>query len=64
MLTIELVAINHEIHAFQIHYRVPLKSMPSARSTLKGYGMAVEKIQNRYTGKISEPLTNYQDVRY
>lgn len=47
--------------------RVPLKSHPSARQTLKGYGIAVEKIKGRYTsGKVldSEGLTNYQDAQY
>lgn len=47
--------------------RVPLKKMSTARRSLKEYGVAVEKVHNRYaTGKAvgSEGLTNYQDVRF
>jgi len=40
--------------------------MDSSRKTMKGLGIAYEKVQRRYgSGKlISEPLTNYQDVPY
>jgi hypothetical protein len=40
--------------------------MDSSRKTMKGLGLAYEKVQRRYgSGKlISEPLTNYQDVIY
>lgn len=41
--------------------------MTSARRTLKGHGLAIEKMQRRYgSGKAvgQEPLTNYQDVCY
>ncbi|XP_046447133.1 lysosomal aspartic protease-like [Daphnia pulex] len=46
--------------------RVPLKQMDSSRKTMKGLGLAYEKVQRRYgSGKlISEPLTNYQDAQY
>ncbi|XP_032776418.2 lysosomal aspartic protease isoform X2 [Daphnia magna] len=46
---------------------VPLKQMTSARRTLKGHGLAIEKMQRRYgSGKAvgQEPLTNYQDAQY